>query len=163
MENQIKDILEMPRCPHLLTLFLTNNDKLRIPDVFFQYMSSLKVLSLSHNEVLFELPSDISRLVSIELLDLSISRIRELPEGLKALVNFKCLNLEYTFDLIKIPGKLISNFSRIHVLRMFGDAIKRFICWGRTHSKGIARFETFRGIELHLANFSCSQKFFDLA
>ncbi|KAH9715475.1 Disease resistance protein SUMM2 [Citrus sinensis] len=124
MENQIKVILGMPRCPHLLTLFLNNNVKLRISDGFLQYMSSLKVLSLSHNEVLFELPSDISRLVSLELLDLSNSRIRELPEELAALVNLKCLNLEYTFDLAKIPWNLISNFSRLHVLRMFGNAIR---------------------------------------
>ncbi|KAH9667201.1 Disease resistance protein SUMM2 [Citrus sinensis] len=112
MENQIKDIFEMPRRPHLLSLFLNNND------------------NLSRNEVLFKLPSDISRLVSIELLDLSNSRIREMPEGLKALVNLKCLNLEYTFDLIKIPRKLIFNFSRLHVLRLFGHAITSVLYGG---------------------------------
>ncbi|KAK9229524.1 hypothetical protein WN944_022487 [Citrus x changshan-huyou] len=53
-----------------------------------------------------------------------------MPEGLKALVNLKCLNLEYTFDLIKIPRKLISNFSRLHVLRLFGHAITSVLYGG---------------------------------
>ncbi|KAK9232387.1 hypothetical protein WN943_022633 [Citrus x changshan-huyou] len=53
-----------------------------------------------------------------------------MPKGLKALVNLKCLNLEYTFDLIKIPRKLISNFSRLHVLRLFGHAITSVLYGG---------------------------------
>ncbi|KAL9463055.1 hypothetical protein AB3S75_000962 [Citrus x aurantiifolia] len=83
-------------------------------------MPSLKVLNLSRYMGLLELPSEISKLVSLEHLDLSTTLIREIPEDLKALVNLKCLNLENACFLFKIPLQLISNFSRLHVLRMFG-------------------------------------------
>ncbi|ESR40708.1 putative disease resistance protein [Citrus sinensis] len=122
MENQIENLSEVPTCPHLLTLFLNNDGLLRIINSdFLQSMPSLKVLNLSRYMGLLELPSGISKLVSLEHLDLSTSLISEIPEELKALVNLKCLNLENTGLLLKIPLQLISHFSRLHVLRMFGN------------------------------------------
>ncbi|KAK9229434.1 hypothetical protein WN944_022396 [Citrus x changshan-huyou] len=47
MQNEIANLTEIPTCPHLLTLFLDNNESLKIPNDFFQYMHSLKVLNLS--------------------------------------------------------------------------------------------------------------------
>ncbi|KAJ0075064.1 hypothetical protein Patl1_34314 [Pistacia atlantica] len=98
-------------------LEMINND-------FFQSMSSLKVLDLSVNP-LTKLPSGISKLVSLQHLDLSWTQLEELPKELKALVNLKCLNLNGTYHLRTIPRKLISEFSKLRVLRMFycGDSI----------------------------------------
>lgn len=53
-------------------------------------------------------------------LDLSGTEIQELPIELIALVNLKCLNLEQTHYLLTIPRRLISMFSSLLVLRLFG-------------------------------------------
>ncbi|ESR40730.1 hypothetical protein CICLE_v10024847mg [Citrus x clementina] len=125
MDNQITNLSEVATCRHLLTLFLNQNKLQMIHNDFFRFMPSLKVLNLSHAE-LTELPVGISDLVSLQHLDLSESDISELPGELKALVNLKCLNLEWTRNLITIPRQLISNLSRLHVLRMFGASHNAF-------------------------------------
>ncbi|KAH9666787.1 putative disease resistance protein [Citrus sinensis] len=125
MQNQIETLSEVPTCPHLLTLFLDfNEDVEMIADGFFQFMPSLKVLKMSNcgkSWSNFQLPVGMSELgSSLELLDISHTSIRELPEELKKLVNLKCLNLRRTELLNKIPRQLISNSSRLRVLRMLG-------------------------------------------
>ncbi|XP_044485505.1 probable disease resistance protein At5g63020 isoform X1 [Mangifera indica] len=120
MENKIEDLSVTPTCPDLLTLFLNSNNIQMISSSFFQFMPSLKVLNLSYNKFLIQLPSGISNLVSLQHLDLSWSSIIELPVELKALVKLKCLSLEYTYMLCKIPSRLISHFSELHILRMIG-------------------------------------------
>ncbi|KDO41653.1 hypothetical protein CISIN_1g042327mg [Citrus sinensis] len=126
MQNEITNLKEIPTCPHLLTLFLDNNESLKIPNDFFQYMHSLKVLNLSRIK-LKSFPLGISKLVSLQQLDLSYSSIKELPRELYALVNLKCLNLEHAEELITIPQQVISNFSRLHVLRMYGTVSLNFL------------------------------------
>ncbi|XP_052300793.1 probable disease resistance protein At5g63020 isoform X1 [Citrus sinensis] len=120
MQNQIETLAEVPTCPHLHTLFLDFNRGLdMIADGFFQFMPSLKVLKMSNCSNL-KLPVGMSELgSSLELLDISENSTRELPEELKKLVNLKCLNLRWTEHLNKIPRQLISNSSRLRVLRMF--------------------------------------------
>ncbi|KAH9715171.1 putative disease resistance protein [Citrus sinensis] len=124
MQNQIETVSEIPACPHLHTLFLASNRNFRmITDGFFQFMPSLKVLKMSRCGQFegFQLPVGMSELgSSLELLDISHTTIRELPEELKLLVNLKCLNLRWTGALIRIPRGLISKFSRLRVLRMLG-------------------------------------------
>ncbi|KAH9715163.1 putative disease resistance protein [Citrus sinensis] len=127
MQNQIETLSEVPTCPHLLTLFLDFNQELEIiADGFFQLMPSLKVLKMSNCSNL-KLPVGMSELgSSLELLDISRTQIQELPEELKLLVNLKCLNLRLTSQLRKIPRQLISNSSRLRVLRMFATGYDRF-------------------------------------
>ncbi|XP_024035964.1 disease resistance protein SUMM2 isoform X2 [Citrus clementina] len=125
MHTRITNLSNIPTCPHLLTLFLNKSNLSMIHDDFFQFMPSLKVLNLSYSK-LTDLPVGISKLASLQLLDLSELNISELPEELKALVNLKCLNLEWTRYLISIPRQLISNLSRLHVLRMFGASHNAF-------------------------------------
>ncbi|GAY66651.1 hypothetical protein CUMW_250480 [Citrus unshiu] len=122
MQNDIKILSEVPTCPDLHTLFLASNNNLqRITDGFFKFMPSLKVLKMSHcgDLKVLKLPLGMSMLGSLELLDISQTSIGELPEELKLLVNLKCLNLRWATWLSKIPRQLISNSSRLHVLRMF--------------------------------------------
>ncbi|KAL5758136.1 hypothetical protein ACOSP7_020747 [Xanthoceras sorbifolium] len=128
MENQINSLSEIPVCRHLLTLFLNRNDLSSITSGFFKYMSSLRVMNLSKNDSLRELPAEISILVSLQHLDLSETAIKELPTEFKALVNIKCLNLENTYYLHTVPQRLISNFQMLHVLRMFNCG---FLCQGK--------------------------------
>ncbi|XP_031282283.1 probable disease resistance protein At5g63020 [Pistacia vera] len=125
MENQLGYLSVIPTCPHLQTLFLNYNSLETIKSSFFQYMPTLRVLNLSYNDSLRELPSGISTLVSLQHLDLSETAIKVIPEELKALINLKCLNLENTSSLHTIPQQLISTFSKLHVLRMFNCG---FVC-----------------------------------
>ncbi|KAK9188277.1 hypothetical protein WN944_019678 [Citrus x changshan-huyou] len=126
MTNSIENLPIVPTCPRLLTLFL-NDIKLRtITGGFFQSMPCLTVLKMSDNETLQQLPMGISKLVSLQLLDISKTSVQELPEELKALVNLKCLNLDWARELFEVPQQLLSNFSRLRVLRMFGIGIRPF-------------------------------------
>ncbi|XVF11412.1 hypothetical protein REPUB_Repub08aG0025400 [Reevesia pubescens] len=119
MENGIENLVEAPNCPRLQTLFLNGNNLKVINNDFFQFMCGLRVLDLSENRDLKEFPVGISKLVSLESLDLSDTRIRQLPLELKALEKLKCLRLEYVGYII-IPRQLISAFSELQVLRIKG-------------------------------------------
>ncbi|KAH9714934.1 putative disease resistance protein [Citrus sinensis] len=118
MQNEIQSLPQIPTCPRLQTLLLNANCIANITDSFFQSLPSLRVLDLSGNLYLTELPVGISSLVSLHHLDLSFTGVRGLPQELKALVNLRYLNLEYTNDMSKIPQQLISSFSKLQVLRM---------------------------------------------
>ncbi|XVF11254.1 hypothetical protein REPUB_Repub08aG0010800 [Reevesia pubescens] len=123
MDNEIENLTETPNCLHLQTLFLNKNKLKVINNDFFQFMCDLRVLDLSGNRDLEELPVGISKLVSLESLDLSNTRIRQLPLELKALEKLKCLLLEsqITSQTIIIPRQLISAFSKLQVLRIEGS------------------------------------------
>lgn len=49
-----------------------------------------------------------------------MTNIRELPNELKFVVNLKFLKLEYARFLHSIPGQVISSFTMLQVLKMFG-------------------------------------------
>ncbi|KAB2043468.1 hypothetical protein ES319_D01G019600v1 [Gossypium barbadense] len=120
MENQIENLTELLECPNLQTLFLGRNDLKVIMDDFFNFMPMLRVLDLSGNRNLEELPVGIAKLVSLEHLNLLGTGIKKLPVELKALAKLKYLNLEWTADLKMIPQQLISSFSKLQVLKMEG-------------------------------------------
>ncbi|KAJ4718432.1 Disease resistance protein [Melia azedarach] len=120
MRNKIEHLSEIPTCPNLLTSFLEGNYLKLINRDFFQFMHSLRVLNLSYNYVLTELPIGIVRLVSLQDLDLSGTSIKKLPKELKSLVNLKCLNLEDANALHTIPRQVLSSFTKLQVLKMLG-------------------------------------------
>ncbi|KAJ4718431.1 NBS-LRR type disease resistance protein [Melia azedarach] len=127
MRNRIEYLRDTPTCHHLQTLFLGVNRLKTINTGFFDFMPSLKVLNLSKNRSLIQLPSGISKLVSLQYLNLSETYIKELPNELKELVNLKCLNLEYTRSLHRIPRQLLCNFTMLEVLRMLDCGYSRTI------------------------------------
>ncbi|XVF24831.1 hypothetical protein REPUB_Repub13aG0161800 [Reevesia pubescens] len=131
MKNQIENLTEILVCPNLQTLFLGRNKLKVIINDFFKFMPMLRVLDLSLNLDLEELPVGIAKLVSLEHLNLSHTNIRKLPVELKALEKLKCLNLEMTYSLKLIPQQLISSFSKLQVLRMYG------YCYGKSTDTGI--------------------------
>ncbi|KAK9232206.1 hypothetical protein WN943_022451 [Citrus x changshan-huyou] len=118
MQNKIQSLPQIPTCPRLQTLLLNRNHIAKITESFFQSLPSLRVLNLSGNHYLTELPAGILSLVSLNHLDLSWTGISGLPQELKALVNLRYLNLDYTNEMCKIPEQLISSFSKLQVLRM---------------------------------------------
>ncbi|KAH9715994.1 Disease resistance protein RPS5 [Citrus sinensis] len=121
MATGIECLSEIPTCRRLITLLLDENRIEEITDGFFQSMSTLRVLSLRRNTSLSKLPSGISSLVSLHHLDLSWTEITGLPQELKALEKLRYLNLENVFELSVIPHQLISGFSKLEVLRLFGS------------------------------------------
>ncbi|EOY20515.1 Uncharacterized protein TCM_046152 [Theobroma cacao] len=122
MDNKIGNLREAPNCPDLQTLFLRGNKPLEVIDNdFFQFMCVLKVLDLSENIGITEFPMGISKLVSLEYLDLSGTTIRELPTELRALKKLKCLGLQHIDNRIKIPRGLMPGFSKLEILRMYGS------------------------------------------
>ncbi|KAJ4718339.1 Disease resistance protein [Melia azedarach] len=119
MYNEIENLVEAPRCPRLETLFMNNNHLRMVSDDFFHHMNSLKVLNFAGNWRLNQVTLlGISKLVTLQYLDLSWVCILELPLELKALVNLKYLNLDYAHKLSKIPRQLISSFSKLQVLKV---------------------------------------------
>ncbi|KAK9232158.1 hypothetical protein WN943_022401 [Citrus x changshan-huyou] len=119
MQNKIWRLPESPASPHLLTLFLSSNYISMANEEFFQSMASLRVLKLSHTLLPRHFLVGISNLFSLQNLDLSETGIEGLPLELRYLVNLKCLNLESTYRISKIPGQLISNLKMLEALRMF--------------------------------------------
>ncbi|XP_021298470.1 probable disease resistance protein At1g12290 [Herrania umbratica] len=123
--GRIEDLEGTPTCPNLQTLFLNNNQLKVIRDGFFQFMHNLKVLNLSSNHSLCELPQGISELVSLECLDLQKTKITELPIQLKKLSKLKYLDLRGTICLFKIPRQLIRKFSMLQIFKIFPINVSR--------------------------------------
>ena len=124
MQNAIQNLTETPTCPHLRALFLHSNHLGTVSNNFFHSMASLRVLIFLYNRSLENLPLGILNLVSLQHLDLSWTGITRLPIELKYLVNLKCLNLEYTFRLSRIPQLVISDLNMLRALRMFECGFK---------------------------------------
>ncbi|XAR49329.1 hypothetical protein NMG60_11032498 [Bertholletia excelsa] len=108
-----------PNCPHLLRLFLKNNDDLiKIPHSFFEHMPLLQVLDLSYTSIkalptslykLFSLRKlllrdcklfmvlspQIGKLSNLEVLDMEGTEIMYLPEDIGRLEKLKRLRLSF--------------------------------------------------------------------
>ncbi|CAK9176657.1 unnamed protein product [Ilex paraguariensis] len=123
MKNKIEKLTETPMCPELTTLFLNLNSLKMISSGFFQFMHALKVLDLSHNFALVSLPLEICKLISLQYLNLSWTKIRHLPDEFQNLVRLKCLVLEYATNLDPISLHVISSLSSLQMLKMFRSVV----------------------------------------
>ncbi|KAM3321182.1 hypothetical protein P3S67_008384 [Capsicum chacoense] len=138
--SEIKRIPEgmAPNCPTLSTLILCNCDLTMIPGPFFQYMNNLQVLDLSDNSELMDLPSCISNLESLRalslrgceqlksvpplgklknlrVLDVFLTGIEEVPQGMENLVQLKFLNMGRT-GLDELPKEILTKLPRLQYL-----------------------------------------------
>ncbi|KAK3419563.1 LOW QUALITY PROTEIN: hypothetical protein EUGRSUZ_G00152 [Eucalyptus grandis] len=99
MENQLTKLPEDPRCPVLLVLFLNRNYKLgTISPSFFDHMPALEILNLSR------------------------TRIKSLPESLFRLSRLKRLFLNHCELLMVLPSK-IGELKQLEVLDLEGTEI----------------------------------------
>ena len=129
-----------PRCPKLSTLLLEGNYfNGSIPDSFFVHLHGLNVLDLSHTcitsllssisnlenlttlrlkncESLTHVPS-LAKLTILKKLDISRSRIKEIPHGLEMLVNLTYLDL-HAPDLKKMPLGILPKLTQLQVLKL---------------------------------------------
>ncbi|KAJ4977918.1 hypothetical protein NE237_008698 [Protea cynaroides] len=94
MDNELTSLPQSPNCPRLLTLLLQGNERLRmITESFFDYMPSLQVLNLSKTRIK-SLPSSISKLVSLRELTLHHrERLDAFPSEFGKLKHLQVLDL----------------------------------------------------------------------
>ncbi|KAG2302199.1 hypothetical protein Bca52824_030850 [Brassica carinata] len=119
-KNEIKKLSCSPVCPKLRTLLLGSNNLEKISSGFFMCMPNLVVLDLTANIGLGDLPDGISRLVSLQYLNLSHTNIKQLPlASLRELKRLQHLNLEFTGFLREIAG--ISSLSNLQVLKLYAS------------------------------------------
>ncbi|KAL1214776.1 putative disease resistance protein [Cardamine amara subsp. amara] len=116
MNNQIDHLAGSPKCPVLTTLLLQEASFSKISSEFFKSMPKLAVLDLSGNEFLFQLPNEISNLISLQYLNLSRTAICCMPKNLQKLKKLIHLDLENTSQLKSIAG--ISNLHNLKVLKL---------------------------------------------
>ncbi|KAK6914995.1 Leucine-rich repeat [Dillenia turbinata] len=166
MDNSIEKLTGKPSCPNLLTLFLNRNQLKMISDGFFQSMHNLRVLNLSRNNNLTDLPSEIFGLVNLKYLDLSETSIKNLPASFAQLKLLKCLNLSYMKMLEKIPNNVIRSFSMLLVLRMFACGSSDQLVEGSVLSGGnedlveeLGCLEDLKSLSITLNSVNSLQKF----
>ncbi|KAF9610767.1 hypothetical protein IFM89_024623 [Coptis chinensis] len=88
-----------------------------VPSALHQ-LTCLRTLDLSaRTSVLEVLPSEVSRLLHLRYLDLSNTRLKELPETLRSLVNLQTLKLNRCLNLCKLPEGFVelSNLRHLEV------------------------------------------------
>ncbi|KAE8696090.1 hypothetical protein F3Y22_tig00110676pilonHSYRG00042 [Hibiscus syriacus] len=123
MNNSIDQLIGSPRCPNLLTLNLRWNDLQMISNSFFDFMPSLKVLDLSFNKHLAELPRNFYELVSLQHLDLSYTSVKELSLELRNLTKLEFLYLNNIDELEILPQQVLLNLSMLKRLDLFHSGI----------------------------------------
>ncbi|RVW44385.1 putative disease resistance protein [Vitis vinifera] len=109
MNNKFSELPRGPNCPQLCALFLQKNPFLRvIPPSFFQRMPMLQILDLSHTKIR-SLPQSLYGLSQLQRLFLRGCKLfMELPPEVRELSNLKVLHLKGT-EIIRLPmdvGKL---------------------------------------------------------
>ncbi|CAK9174644.1 unnamed protein product [Ilex paraguariensis] len=118
--SSIGDFFEKPSCPNILTFFVRHTTLGKFPTGFFQFMPAIRVLDLSSNFQLIELPVGIDKMVMLQYLNLSNTRIRELLVGLKNLKKMRYLLLNATYGMEIIPRQVISSLSELRVFSISG-------------------------------------------
>jgi len=128
MRNRFEEIpsSHSPRCPYLSTLLLCQNRLLGfIADSFFKQLHGLNVLDLSRTGIK-NLPESVSDLVSLTALLLSCcDKLKHVP-SLKKLTALKRLDLYWT-TLEKMPQGM-ECLTNLRYLRMNGCGEKEFPC-----------------------------------
>ncbi|KAL8522360.1 hypothetical protein ACS0TY_012486 [Phlomoides rotata] len=121
--SSIRSMNEFPSSSNVLTFLATHTAIRRFTSEFLQSMPFVKVLDLSFNFQLAELPSGIGKLVKLEFLNLSNTRIRELPIEMMSLRKLKYLLLGSCYRMEVIPRQVISSFSLLRVFKISGSSV----------------------------------------
>ncbi|KAL5822935.1 hypothetical protein ACOSQ4_020835 [Xanthoceras sorbifolium] len=106
---------ETPSCPDLLTFLVKNTKLKKFPSTFFQSMNALKVLDLSYNKDLTNLPVSIGELINLHHLNLSYTSLKVLPIEIKNLMQLRILLLDDTKNLEAIPTGVLLSLSSLEV------------------------------------------------
>ncbi|XP_039174271.1 disease resistance protein At4g27190-like isoform X2 [Eucalyptus grandis] len=106
MENRLTELPQDPRCPVLLVLFLNRNYKLRtFSPSFFDYMPALEILNLSRTRIK-SLPESLFRLSRLKRLFLThCEMLSVLPPKIGELQQLEVLDLEGT-EIMDLPQEV---------------------------------------------------------
>ncbi|XWS67445.1 hypothetical protein CRYUN_Cryun04dG0007000 [Craigia yunnanensis] len=117
MDNKLSELPESPKCPSLIALYLQKNlDLMAVPSCFFKHMPKLQILDLSYTS-LKSLPESLSSLVKLrELILRGCELFMEMPPHVGELTNLEKLDLEET-EIIYLPPE-IGNLSKLKFLRV---------------------------------------------
>ncbi|KAL9315001.1 hypothetical protein ACSQ67_016002 [Phaseolus vulgaris] len=113
--NSCQKLSGKPDCSSLLTMLVRNTEITNFPDEIFLTANHLRVLDLSGNKRVRELPSSIGELVELQHLDLSGTDIEKLPRELQNLKKLRCLLLNYICNRLVFPRSLISSLVSLQV------------------------------------------------
>ena len=117
MDNELSILPENPRCPNLSALFLPRNYKLRtIPPSFFDHMPALQILNLSRTSIK-SLPDSIIKLVSLKRLFLNnCHRLMMLSPKVGDLKQLEVIDLEGA-KIVGLPMEIkeLSNLKCLEV------------------------------------------------
>lgn len=144
---------EATSCPRLRTLLIRFSVLEKFPSRFARSMHALAVLDLSYNFDLVELPELIGKLINLCHLNLSNTKIRELPAGIKYLKNLKILRLDGMLYLQTIPQAVISSLSSLQVFSWFSTelvALHHNFCCATTVLAGLESLENIHDISITL-------------
>ncbi|XP_034696126.1 probable disease resistance protein At1g61300 [Vitis riparia] len=123
-DQNVEKFPETLMCPNLKTLMVEGCHKLtKFSSGFFQFMPFIRVLNLAGNDNLSELPTGIGELNGLRYLNLSSTRIRELPIELKNLKNLMILHVSFMQSLVTIPQDLISNLISLKLFNLWNTNI----------------------------------------
>ena len=121
-DSNINEELSLSPCfLNLQTWILRKSNMKSLPIGFFQFMPVIRVLDLSGNKELVELPLEICRLESLEYLNLTWTSIKRMPIELKNLTKLRCLVLNYLERLEVIPSNVISCLPNLKMFSMHHD------------------------------------------
>ncbi|KAF9612101.1 hypothetical protein IFM89_038080 [Coptis chinensis] len=95
-----------------------------VPLALFNQLTCLRTLDLScelflSGSALKVLPSEVNKLLHLRYLDLSNTRLKELPETMRSLVNVQTLKLNCCYNLCRLPEGIgeLSNLRHLEVER----------------------------------------------
>ena len=93
---------------------------------FFTNMPTIRVLDLSNNFQLMELPVEIGDLVTLQYLNLSDTSIEYLPMELKNLKKLRWLILNTMYFLESLPCQMVSSLSSLQLFSMYSRIVTKF-------------------------------------
>ena len=108
--SSLKELTAPPPFSNLSTLIFSNQVLGTLPSGLFHFMPLIKVLDLSRTKIT-ELPVGIGGLITLQYLNLSGTKLRELPAELKTLKRIRYLVLAEMSWLRRICKEVISNLS----------------------------------------------------
>ncbi|KAH9666256.1 putative disease resistance protein [Citrus sinensis] len=130
--SSIESLPETPSCPHLQTLLVRFTVLETFPHRFFESMGALKVLDLSYNLDLTQLPAGIGALINLRYLNLSNTSVEELPSEI---IRIKRLTIMHNLDSHSID---LRNMRHLETLNIVECSLERvdptFNGWTNFHN-----------------------------
>ncbi|KAL6313624.1 hypothetical protein AAG906_006995 [Vitis piasezkii] len=160
--TDIEELREPPYFPIMETFLASCKFIQSFPNRFFTNMPIIRVLDLSNNFELGELPVEIGDLVTLQYLNLSDTKIKYLPVELKNLKKLRCLILNDMYFLASLPSQLVSSLSSLQLFSMYsmeeqvftGDDERRLL-------EELEQLEHVDDIYIHLTSVSSIQTLFN--